>query len=333
MMEGQSKGPRNGGMTGIVASVVRRLPVIGELRKQVMAPVLDTLSMARMPGEQYRDPPGDPGLFGPGSVTWRVHAHPSMLVAGLAALIQQTAHPLAMAGVADHSNYRDDPLGRLGRTASFVTATTYGSSEVAEQMIEVVKAIHTRVKGTAPDGRPYDATDPELILWVHMTEVVNFLRAHQRFVPFPVRGDEADRYFHEMAVIPERLGARNVPRCRLEVRAYFRRMRPELYLSQQAQDTIDFLMTPSTRRISPLFGIAHRVVIEAAIGLLPNWTRDLLGLRRSPAVLDRALDWTVLRPATFAMLAALQLAGGEPSELTEARRRCAQEPLAPPPAA
>jgi uncharacterized protein (DUF2236 family) len=316
-----------GGAVTSATSVMGRLPVIGELRRQVVAPVRNTLAIDRMSGEQYTDPPGDPGLFGPGSVTWRVHAHPSMLIAGLAALIQQTTHPLAMAGVSDHSNYRDDPLGRLGRTASFVTATTYGSTEVAEQMIEAVKAVHTRVKGTAPDGRPYDASDPELIVWVHMTEVVNFLRAHQRFVPLPVWGEAADRYFHEMAVIPERLGATGVPRSRSEARAYFRRIRAELSVGDQARDTIEFLTTPTMATINPLLGLGHRLIIEAAIGLLPGWTREMTGLQRSPAVLDRALDWTVLRPATFAMLSALQFAGGEAPELSDARRRCAQEPL------
>ena len=309
------------GMTG-AGGVMGRLPLIGVLRDEVVAPVRNALASDRMPGEQYTTPPGDPGLFGPGSVTWRVHAHPSMLVAGLAALIQQTAHPLAMAGVTDHSNYRDDPLGRLARTASFVTATTYGSTEVAEQMIQSVKAIHARVKGTAPDGRPYAASDPELIVWVHMTEVVNFLRAHQRFVPFPVRDEAADRYYHEMATIAERMGAHDVPRSRAEARAYFRRIRPELYVSEQAQETIDFLTTPVMAEMGPLMGLAHRVLIEAAILLLPAWTRDILQLRRSPALLDRTIDWAMLRPATFTMLAVLQVAGGQSPELVEARRRC-----------
>src|ERR687898_917313 len=203
-----------------------RVPFIGgALQAQLMAPIVRTLAADRLPFEQYTDPPGDPGLFGPGSVTWRVHADPSMLIGGLAALLLQTLHPLAVAGIEEHSNYREDPLGRLGRTGSFVTGTTYGSTETAERLIKLIKAVHRKVKGTAPDGRPYSSSDPDLVTWVHATEVFSFLRAHQRFVPFPVRGEQADRYYHEMATIAERLGASEVLRTRAAMRAYFRDMR------------------------------------------------------------------------------------------------------------
>jgi uncharacterized protein (DUF2236 family) len=301
------------------------LPVIGgALRHQLMAPIARSLAADRLPFEQYTDPPGDPGLFGPGSATWRVHADPSMLVGGLAALLLQTLHPLAMAGVEDHSNYRDDPLGRLSRTGSFVTGTTYGSTEAAERLIKLVRGIHRRVRGAAPDGRPYSADDPELIIWIHATEVRSFLRAHQRFVPFPVRGDQADRYVHEMAVIAERLGAdpARVPRSRVALRAYFRDMQPELAVGDQARAAVRFLTTPL--RASPpvpLVTGAHQVVIQAAIGLLPDWARDMLRLRQ-PSLVEMA----VVRPATLGLLGTLRLAGGTPPALVEARRRCAAEP-------
>src|SRR5262249_36577427 len=97
----------------------------------------------------------DPGLFGPDSVTWRVPASRSMLVGGLRAVFVQTLHPLAMAGVAQHSRYRTDPLGRLSRTASFIGATTYGSTTDAEAAISDLRRVHARVRGVAPDGRPY----------------------------------------------------------------------------------------------------------------------------------------------------------------------------------
>jgi uncharacterized protein (DUF2236 family) len=302
------------------------LPVIGglseQLRVQVMAPVQRLVAADRMPYEQYTHPPGDPGLFGPGSVTWRVHADPSMLVGGLAALMLQTLHPLAMAGVADHSDYREDPLGRLSRTASFVTGTTYGSTAVAERMIEAVKRIHARVVGTAPDGRPYSAGDPALVTWVHMAEVANILRAHQRFVPFPVRGEAIDRYYHEMAVIPERLGAVDVPRSRAAARAYFRDIRPELEVGDQAREAIRFLTSPPVRTSNPALLVAQGITIQAAVGLLPAWARDMLGLRPPPSV----LDWTVVRPAVYMLLGTLRVAGGRPIQLTEAHRRCATAP-------
>jgi len=300
------------------------LPLIGRpLRNQLMAPVARSLAADRLPFEQYTDPPGDPGLFGPGSATWRVHADPSMLVGGLAALMLQTLHPLAMAGVEEHSNYREDPLGRLSRTGSFVTGTTYGSTEAAERLIKLVRGIHRKVRGTAPDGRPYSADDPELVTWVHVTEVSSFLRAHQRFTPFPVRGDQADRYFHEMAVIAERLGGERVPRSRAAVRAYFRHVRPELEAGEQALGAIEFLTRPMRGRgANPVTTAAHQVVIQSAIGLLPPWAREMLGLAQ-PSLVSQA----VVLPAAHLLLGGLRFAGGEPLALVEARRRCAAEPV------
>jgi uncharacterized protein (DUF2236 family) len=300
------------------------LPLIGRpLRNQLMAPVARSLAADRLPFEQYTDPPGDPGLFGPGSVTWRVHADPSMLVGGLAALMLQTLHPLAIAGVEEHSNYRDDPLGRLSRTGSFVTGTTFGSTEAAERLIKLVRGIHRKVHGTAPDGRPYSADDPHLVTWVHVTEVSSFLRAHQRFTPFPVRGDQADRYFHETAVIAERLGGEGIPRSRLAVRAYFRHIRPDLEAGEQALGAIEFLAKPMRGRgANPVMTAAHQVVIQAAIGLLPPWARDMLGLPQ-PGLVGQA----IVLPAAHLLLGGLRFAGGEPLALIEARRRCAAEPI------
>jgi uncharacterized protein (DUF2236 family) len=300
------------------------LPLIGRpLRNQLMAPVVRSLAADRLPFEQYTDPPGDPGLFGPGSVTWRVHADPSMLVGGLAALMLQTLHPLAIAGVEEHSNYRDDPLGRLSRTGSFVTGTTFGSTEAAERLIKLVRGIHRKVHGTAPDGRPYSADDPHLVTWVHVTEVSSFLRAHQRFTPFPVRGDQADRYFHETAVIAERLGGEGIPRSRLAVRAYFRHIRPDLEAGEQALGAIEFLAKPMRGRgANPVMTAAHQVVIQAAIGLLPPWARDMLGLPQ-PGLVGQA----IVLPAAHLLLGGLRFAGGEPLALIEARRRCAAEPI------
>ncbi|MEM9714223.1 MAG: oxygenase MpaB family protein, partial [Actinomycetota bacterium] len=126
------------------------------------------------------DERADDGWFGPGSATWHVHGDLSMLVGGVRALLLQTLHPGAMAGVADHSSYREDPLGRLHRTGAFVGATTFGSTAEAEQAVEVVRTVHRRVVGTTPEGVPYSADDPHLLLWVHATEVDSFLRAHVR---------------------------------------------------------------------------------------------------------------------------------------------------------
>jgi len=214
-------------------------------------------------------------------------------------------------------------LGRLSRTGSFVTGTTFGSTEAAERLIKLVRGIHRKVQGTAPDGRPYSAGDPDLVTWVHVTEVSSFLRAHQRFTPFPVRGDQADRYFHETAVIAERLGGEGIPRSRLAVRAYFRHIRPDLEAGEQALGAIEFLAKPMRGRgANPVMTAAHQVVIQAAIGLLPPWARDMLGLPQ-PGLVGQA----VVLPAAHLLLGGLRFAGGQPLALIEARRRCAAEPI------
>jgi uncharacterized protein (DUF2236 family) len=294
------------------------LPLIGPVVRDQLVRHLDrSFAADSLPFAQYTDPPGDPGLFGPGSVTWRVHSDPAMLLGGLSALLLQTLHPLAIAGVEDHSNYREDPFGRLSRTGSFVAGTTFGSTEAAERLIKLVRGIHRKVRGTAPDGRPYSASDPDLITWVHATEVSCFLRAHQRFVPFPVRGEQADRYFHEVATIAERLGAETVPRTRVAMRAYFRTVRPELEAGEQARNAIRYLTTPMRDPRNPLLTPAHQMVIQAAVGLLPGWAREMLDLPQ-PNLVDRALVW----PAAGLLMGVLRMTG-PPYALTAARQRCA----------
>ncbi len=124
--------------------------------------------------------PDAPRRFGPDSAMWAVHTDLAMLVGGLRALLLQTLHPLALAGVTQHSSYRTDPLGRLQRTGAFLGATTFGTAEESDRAIATVRAIHTRVTGTTRDGRPYSALDPHLLAWVHCTEADSFLRARQR---------------------------------------------------------------------------------------------------------------------------------------------------------
>jgi uncharacterized protein (DUF2236 family) len=138
-----------------------------------------------------------------------------------------------------------------------------------------------------------------------------------------VRGDQADRYVHEMGVIAERLGAEGVPRSRVALRAYFRRMRPELEAGEQCLDAVGFLTRPMSPRANPLMAGAHQVVVQAAVGTLPGWARDMLGLRR-PTLLDVAL----VRPAALTMLTTLRLAAGEAPLIAEARARCAAAPPA-----
>src|SRR5947209_14574179 len=108
----------------------------------------------------------DQGLFGPGSMTWKVHAHPVLIVGGLRALIIHGLHPLAMAGVAQYSDFRGDPLRRLRATARYVHAVTFGDTATAVDAAERVRRVHRRVKGIDPvTGSRFSAEDPDLLLW------------------------------------------------------------------------------------------------------------------------------------------------------------------------
>jgi uncharacterized protein (DUF2236 family) len=274
--------------------------------------------------EQYTDPPGDPGLFGPGSVAWRVHADPSVFVGGISTLMLQSLHPLAAAGVADHSDYRRDPLRRLSRTASFVAATTYGSTEVAERVIKAVRGIHRRVVGVAPDGRAYSAGDPALLRWVHVAEAVSFVRANQRYGLPPMQAVDVDRYYAETAVVAQKLGATDVPRSHDDVRCYLREVRTELDASQNAREMMEFLRAPM--RHDPAMWAAHSLLIEAAIDLLPAWARRLHGVGHPPG-----FSAVAVRPATWSFLMALRLTMGASPALAQAQRRAEAVPAPTPP--
>ncbi len=218
-------------------------------------------------------PAEDNGLFGPDSITWKVHGHMSVLVGGIRSLLVQTLHPLAMAGVADHSDYRHDSLGRLQRTGRFIAVTTYGTTQEAERAIAAVHRAHERVRGLAPDGRQYYANDPDLLAWVHHVEVESFLLAYQRLGPGLSPAD-ADRYVSEMAVLGERMGVispmRNVPALRAWVQGH-----PEQRATTEAHKAVRFLLAPPL----PLAAQApYTVIIAAAIGLIPLAQRAQLRL-------------------------------------------------------
>ncbi len=148
-----------------------------------------------------------------------VHADAAMFVGGLRALLLQSLHPLAMAGVAAHSDFRTDPWGRLQRTAEFLTWTTFGTAEQAERACRRVRGVHALVNGTAPDGRPYSATDPHLLLWVHLAEIDSFLAAHQRYGTPKLDAAGRDGYVADMARVAEAVGVIDPPRSEAELRA------------------------------------------------------------------------------------------------------------------
>jgi uncharacterized protein (DUF2236 family) len=239
----------------------------------------------------------DPGLFGPGSPVWRVHGDTAMLIGGLRALLLQTLHPLAMAGVAEHSDYRRDPWGRLHRTGWFIGATTFGSTATAERAIAMVRRVHRPIRGTAPDGRPYAADDPHLMLWVHVTEVDSFLEAHQRYGLRPLTAAEADGYVAQMAEVARRLGTEDPPVDRASLRRTIEAFRPELAAGAQARDAVRFLLLPPVPLVARG---AYGLIAAAAVGLLPGWARRQLWLPVPPLV-----DPLVIRPSAYTLTRAM----------------------------
>lgn len=221
-----------------------------------------------------------------------MHGHPAgMLVGGFAALLLQSLHPLAMAAVDAHSDFRADPTGRLNRTARFVTTTTLGSTAAAERAIAGVRKIHPRIHGTAPDGRPYRADDPELLTWVHTAEVYCFLTGYQALAATPLTAAECDDYLAQAALVAERLGATEIPASRAEAAAYLARTRPELRVTQPALDVLRLLRGFGRSRRERA---AVRLLTNASIGLLPDWARAELGVHR-PWLVRAAWDRPVAR--------------------------------------
>ena len=251
------------------------------LRRRIESQVL-SLSGIALGQIDFEKPQGDPGLFGPDSVSWQVHGDfTSMLIGGISALLLQALHPLALAGVWDHSNFREDLLGRLRRTGQFISGTTYGSRADADWLIDKVKTIHLRVTGTAPDGRAYAASDPTLLTWVHVAEVHSFLQAHLRYRNPQLSEADQDRYYAEIALIAERLGATQVPRSRAEVAAYLAAVRPELLCDERSLEILRILLNAPAP--SAFAAPAAKLLMQAGIDLLPDWAQEMLGQHISPA--------------------------------------------------
>jgi uncharacterized protein (DUF2236 family) len=226
------------------------------------------------------------GLFAPDSVTWRVHSNPAVtLVGGLRSLVIQALDPLAMAGVAQHSDYRERPLKRLQRTAEYVAVTTFGSTAEAERAAAIVRHVHKKVVGIDPvTGRPYSAADPETAIWIHTVEMHSFLAAYEAYHQRLSHADR-DAYFAENAVVAELLGvpADLIPRDIEAVRAFFAAKRPGLCVSDYAREAISFVTSPPvTRELAPFY-VPLRILGRAAVALVPRDLRRLIGVSPTPA--------------------------------------------------
>jgi uncharacterized protein (DUF2236 family) len=245
---------------------------------------------------------GEPGWFDDDAPIRRVHADAAMFVGGLRALLFQSLHPLAMAGVAAHSDYRHDPWGRLQRTADFLAATTFGPASEADRAVALVHRVHERVVGQASDGRTYAANDPHLLRWVHLAEVDSFLAAHDRFGAEPLVGEERDRYVADAAVVARALGVHAPPVSERGLRDQLRAFRPELRGTPEARDAARYLLVQPPL---PLAGRpAYALIAAAAVSLMPAWTRWPLRLPWLPlaeATAGRAAGEAVTRTIRWAL--------------------------------
>lgn len=225
--------------------------------------------------EDFQSPPGDTGLFGPDSIAWRVHAHFSaMMVGGLSSLMVQSLYPRALAAVWDHSNFRVDLKKRLGRTAYFVAATTYGSESLALQAIHRVNSIHASIRGVDRAGKPYVANDPDLIRWVHLVEVDSFLTAYQYLSPQPLAPAHCDQYIAEMTQVGHRLGATSLPLDWSSTRWELLTFLPHLDFDDRAQEIVRVVQSYPADLVDKPF---MTLVLASAFDVMPSWALSLIG--------------------------------------------------------
>jgi uncharacterized protein (DUF2236 family) len=244
---------------------------------------------------------------------WRVHADAAMFAAGIRALLLQSLHPLAMAGVAGHSGYKGDPWGRLQRTSTFLATTTFGTIEDAEALIERIRGIHQGVRGKAADGRPYAATDPHLLKWVHIAEADSFLRTHQRYAVTALTPAEADRYVAQTCVVATSLGVVDPPTTVARLDAAIESYRPELEGTPAAREAARFLLLHPPLPWSARLG--YGALAGAGVALLPLWARQQLALP-SLSLAERAIALPVGGAATRVIRWALQHPHEPPSTWT-----------------
>lgn len=234
--------------------------------------------------EEFAAPTGDPGLFGPASVAWRVHAHfAAMMVGGLSSLMVQALHPRALAAVWDHSDFRSNLKGRLGRTAYFVAATTYGGRQQAMRAIARVNAIHAHAVGTDLQGRPYAANEPTLIRWVHLVEVQAFLAAFQHLSKKPLSPQECDRYIAEMSQVGHLLGAVDLPLTLQGAEQALLDFQGELTCDARTREILQLIQSYPVDAVDRPF---MALVLQAAWDVMPEWAARLSG-RSSPCALPR----------------------------------------------
>ena len=252
---------------------------LGTLQRRLGEALFARVAGPEGPANRARFASAGPRWFAADRPIRRVHGDAAMFVGGLRALLLQSLHPQAMIAVAQHSDYRSDPWGRLQRTSTFLAATTYGTADDAQRAVDRVRAIHRHITGTGPDGLPYRADDPHLLRWVHVAETDSFLRCHQRYGARPLDAAGCDGYVADTARIALALGVPDPPRTQPELAAALSEYQPELRAIPQAVEASRFLV-----RNPPLPLLArgpYALLAATAVAELPAWARRELRLPRA----------------------------------------------------
>lgn len=264
----------------------------------------------------FGGPPGDPGLVGPGSVSWEIHSDLAAIsIGGLGAIVLEILHPSVIAGVQDHSTYREDPLRRSRTTFGYVVTTTFGNTQAATRLIKAVHGVHSRIEGVRPDGVAYRALEPELIAWVHTCIPWAVMTAFELYNR-PLSVAERDRYLAEQSVIGRMAGADEVPETAADLEAYVEWMRPRLAVNAQTLEFLEFLLAdpPGTPPTGPITRALRQFQVEMGMGLMPDWARRMSGFDSSSLArrfvhrpifeaYARSLRWAYGGPPEYARLA------------------------------
>ena len=253
-------------------------PMFGTAVATAKDRVVDTttalFSHGPRPLEHTLDHAPDPGLLGPGSVSWRVIGDAAAFVGGVRALVVQTAHPEVVAGVEQHSRYRDDPLGRLTRTSFYVTETTYGAMPEVERSVAMVRDAHRPVRGRSERDLPYSAGHPEMAAWVHNVLTDSFLAAYQAYGPTPLDAPDADRFVEEQTRIGALLGADPLPTTAAELSEWVTH-HPALAPTDDLRSAIEFLRKPP---LALPVKLGYTPLFNAALATVPGRLLDVIGL-------------------------------------------------------
>jgi uncharacterized protein (DUF2236 family) len=224
----------------------------------------------------FTRPTGEAALFPPDSVSWRIFKNPvALLVGGIAAVILELAEPSVRTGVWEHSSFRKDPMGRMQRTGLAAMVTVYGARSVAEPMIAGVVQMHAKVAGRTPAGVAYSAADAHLLTWVQATATFGFTEAYSRFV-HPLGAAELDALYREGAPVSRLYGAFDAPRSDAQRRALFDSMRGRLEPSPIIFQFLQIMRATPAIPASPLW--MQRMLVRAAVDMIPEWMRECLGL-------------------------------------------------------